>query len=83
MGVYNIIDTDMPCPYCGAKVDEWQSKRLYLRGYALANVMDKVTLEPEMSGEMHHACGECKTWIDVEIINGTLKAPKTHALQQR
>ncbi len=69
MGVFNTIKTDEKCPNCHQPV-EWQSKRLIYDGIIVGNLMQALTLNKRMDGEMHAYCDACETWFDATIEKG-------------
>ena len=51
---------------------EWQSKELAIRDkYYIQNSLSYISLEPDMSGEIHNFCNECDATVDIKITKGT------------
>lgn len=50
---------------------EWQSKELAIRDkYYIQNSLSYISLEPDMSGEIHNFCNECDATVDIKITKG-------------
>lgn len=67
--MFNVIKSKLKCPKCHETV-EWQSKYLTYDGYVLENLLQDITLNKHMDGEMHTFCDSCKTAVDVDIKKG-------------
>jgi len=68
--MFNTIKSQEKCPKCGANIDEWQSKKLKIKGYLIDNLLYSVTLDVDMNGEMHSLCDKCGTYIVYAIKKG-------------
>ncbi len=71
MGLFDTVIGKFFCPFCGAKVEDFQTKDL-------APLLDVYTLlRPVESGmpsiEMYTKCDNCKSWISLNIARRRLK----------
>ncbi len=69
MGVYNRINIEITCPKCHKPL-EWQSKHLIYDGLFLGNLMQDITLNERMDGEIYAFCYNCEIWFDADIVKG-------------
>ncbi len=74
MGLFDTVIGKFFCPFCGAKVDDFQTKDLdpFLDVYTL--------LRPVESGmpsiEMYTKCDKCKSWVSLNVAQQQLKLKK-------
>jgi len=61
MGMFDYVKYECKCPFCGKKVDGFQTKDSH-------RLMD--TLNPQEVDNFYSICGNCKAWIDFLRIDG-------------
>ena len=55
MGLFDYVDFEMPCPNCGKKVDDFQTKD----GDVYMSTVDAFSVD-----SFYSSCGECGLWIE-------------------
>lgn len=74
--MFNVIKNKTKCPTCNQPV-EWQSKNLTYDGLILANLLQRITLNKHLSGEIHAYCDDCRKAVEIAIENGKEMGIKT------
>ena len=74
MSVYVCVDAPgVICPYCSAEMtNDWQSKDLWDGDRYIELELQKVVLTDKISGEMHHYCSKCNTYVGLELHKGQI-----------
>ncbi len=72
MSVYIEIAGTYPCGKCGAPLAGWQSKDLAYDGYDIALLLQTVTLNKKMRGEIHHYHAACGYFTEYVIERGAI-----------
>ena len=81
--MYNIILIDKPCPTCGNKNLEWQTKDLVIDDiYPIANLLSEYMVNKRMDGPVFTICDECKYWIEADIQKGKIVNEKIGKLSK-
>jgi len=59
MGMFDVINFEMPCPFCGETIYDFQTKDMgkSLSTYELKDVWGGV--------EFYSSCHKCKTWVSI------------------
>jgi predicted amidophosphoribosyltransferase len=57
MGMFDYVDYEGPCPYCGAKLTGFQSKD---------GPCELTTLPFQQVQNFYHSCPECKRWVEYQ-----------------
>jgi len=72
MGLFDTIEGKFFCPFCGAKVEDFQTKDLnpMLNVYRFTR-SGKHSFREEI--EMHTSCEKCKQWVSLKIPKSKLK----------
>lgn len=80
--MFNVINSKTTCPTCHKPV-EWQSKYLTYAGYVLENLLQNITLNKYIDGEIHTLCDHCKKAVEITIKKGREGAIKPREVYKK
>ncbi|MFH0713177.1 MAG: hypothetical protein V1722_01460 [Candidatus Micrarchaeota archaeon] len=74
MGVFGTVEGKFFCPFCGSKLQDFQTKDLnhLLNVYSFV----KKTQVGYPSVEIHTDCKKCKNWISLNVARQNLQLAK-------
>jgi len=70
MGMFDYIEEELFCPYCGEKNDGFQTKDLLcmLNHWTIAEIKKFRTRQRKDDTRIYTSCKKCKEWIEIVII---------------